>query len=214
MSSSTKPKPKKRRSSRAPLPPENVYPVLAVPGYVLPVFLGGAALLFGAAVVFFQPPGGMGHWGEKSTFLLLLVLGLLCTWVAFSTRQLRVEVIGRELHVKGDLFSKKVDAGAVRVDRARIVNLASDPDCGLSWRVYGVPLLPGYTMGCFLLHRGGWAWTLLTDRSAVLWLPTTEGATFLLSIDRAEHLLARLQKFAERKQAEEQAARAETPSES
>ncbi|HEY8966048.1 MAG TPA: hypothetical protein VIM58_06370 [Candidatus Methylacidiphilales bacterium] len=185
----------KKKPRPRTVPPENVYPVRPVPPHVLPVMLALGAVLAGIGFFVFPAPPGPGQLFEKVRFAAFFAAGLACAWVAFSTKQLGVEVVGRELHVKGDLFRKKIDAASIRIERARVVNLASDPDCGLSWLLFGVPFLPGYTTGLFVLRRGGSAWALVTDRREVLWLPTTEGYTLLLSVERGAELLERLRKF-------------------
>ena len=193
MATPSQPKPRKP-GSRPVVSAENIYPIRPVPRYVFFVMLGiGLALLVGSGWMRVHNPYSI----PKYVFLTLMMVGLAPIWIAFSTEQLRIEVGKQWLEIHGDLFYKKVLADDLLIDQAEIVDLRGKKSDGLTLRIWGAKL-PGYITGWYWNKSLGWKVMLVTDRRAVLRIPTRFGWVILVSLTKNEELLARLQKYASR----------------
>jgi len=194
MTTPSQPKPRKP-GARPVVPPENIYAVRPVPRYVFFVMMGiGLAFMVGGGWVRVHDPFSI----PKYVFLTLMMVGLLPIWIAFSTEQLRIEVGKQWLEIHGDLFYKKVLADDLLIDQAEIVDLSGVKNLGLTLRVWGCAL-PGYVTGWYRRKQeSGLAVVLVTDKKAVLRVPTRFGWIILVSLKKNEELLGRLQKYASR----------------
>lgn len=121
---------------------------------------------------------------------LPLVALLYATFRAASATRFIVTPAG--LRITGSLFpGKPLRTAELRLDSARVVDLTRDARFGVRWRLWGAGL-PGYTAGWCYLRNGEKALVQLTRRSPVLYLPTTQGHSLLLSAASPDALLAAL----------------------
>lgn len=127
----------------------------------------------------------------------LAVVGLvvpMLLYTAYSSRNARFEIRREGLEISGSLYGRSIPREALAVDEAKIVNLASsEPSLQRASRTNGTSV-PGWDEGWFRLSDGRKALLFVTDRSQVVYLPTTQGYLVLLSPMQAEMFLVTLRR--------------------
>jgi hypothetical protein len=122
---------------------------------------------------------------------LLLPVLLILLYLVLAPKLVRFEVSPEGLHIRGELYGRRIPAGELMLDQARAVDLRTDTARRLARRTNGVGL-PGYRSGWFRLANGEKALVFVTDQSRVVYLPTRQGYAVLLSVERPEEFLNRL----------------------
>ncbi len=124
------------------------------------------------------------------------VLDALPGWLAWGRRlverwgaETTYEVSAAGVRVRGTLYGRLVPAAALRVGRARRVDLAAEPGLAPAARTNGVGL-PGYGAGWFRLADGERALAFVTDRARLVHVPTAAGYALLLSVDDPDGFVA------------------------
>jgi hypothetical protein len=93
------------------------------------------------------------------------------------------------LVVKAALHTRRVPVAALAPERARIVDLDERTELRPLLKTWGMAL-PGFQAGWFRQREGlRKVFYLLTDRRRVLWLPVSDGADLMLSLERPQALL-------------------------
>jgi len=138
------------------------------------------------------PAGAGAPWTTAAIALLLVGLLFLFGYIFYSSRYSTFEVSAEGLRIRGDLYGRLVPRGVLRLEQARVLNLNTEREYALSWRTNGIGM-PGYSSGWFRLKNGEKALAFLTTRDSVLYLPTSEGYSVLLSTPEPQALLAALQ---------------------
>lgn len=137
------------------------------------------------------PATGKGVWILISVMILLLGVLVMLGWASWSTRHSRVEVGRGEIKLVGDLYGRRIPIERLELDQARIVNLSQDRDLVPTSRSIGTGL-PGFASGWFRLRNGEKALIYLTNRERVVYVPTRDGYSLLLSQDDPEEFIAAL----------------------
>jgi hypothetical protein len=130
--------------------------------------------------------------------LVLVVLTGVIALLAVTMRASRTatfEVSAEGLRLRGDLYGRKLAASKLRGGAARIVDVDRDPGLRPRSRTAGTAL-PGYRAGWFRLANGEKALLYLTDPHRAVYVPTREGYSLLLSVDRPEEFVGRLRAIA------------------
>jgi hypothetical protein len=109
----------------------------------------------------------------------------------------RFEVSDAGLRLRGDLYGRFIPAASIRGDAVRVVDLGLAPDLTPRRRTFGTAV-GGYQSGWFRLGNGEKALIYLTDRSRVVYVPTTAGYSVLMSAHSPERLAERLRTIASR----------------
>jgi hypothetical protein len=118
--------------------------------------------------------------------------------VWYAARSAHFEVSNQGLRLHGEvLWRKWIAAEQLRGRAARVVDLHAEPALQPRRRTAG-SALPGYLGGWFRLQNGRKALIYVTDRRRVVHVPTTEGFDLLLSVQRPERMVERLQAIAPR----------------
>ena len=115
---------------------------------------------------------------------LILIIGL----IAYSARNMRFEVDSEGLRIKGAIYGKFIPKESIIIEDSRILNLNVERELKPILRTNGIGL-PGYSEGWFKLANGEKALLFVTDRFNVVYMPTTEGYSVLLSTVYAEEFL-------------------------
>jgi hypothetical protein len=118
-----------------------------------------------------------------AVFLLLLIA--MFTWFAYASRHVRFEVSPDGLRIAGDMYGRSIPAASLVLEGAKVLDLHRDRDYRPKWRTNGAGL-PGYSAGWFKLFNGEKCLCFITDRHRVVYVPTTEGYSVMMSVERPD----------------------------
>ena len=118
---------------------------------------------------------------------LILIMGV----VVYSAINTRFEVNLEGLHIKGAIYGRFISKESIMIENTRILNLNSESQLKPVRRTNGIGL-PGYSEGWFKLANGERALLFVSDRVNVVYIPTREGYSVLLSTVNHEEFLESL----------------------
>ena len=123
----------------------------------------------------------------------LLMLGLLCLtgYIAYSSRHVQFKLSDTELNIRGDFYGRSISFESLVTDQATKVQLNRDSPYRPTWRTNGIGV-PGYSSGWFKLKNGEKALMFATNYRNVVYIPTTNGYSLLLSVNEPERFLSLL----------------------
>lgn len=161
----------------------HTFPVTPPPAHV--AWLLAALLAIPLAIIVVTT----GHPSAMPAFAFgVLVIAATAGITFWGLARRNVTLDGRLLVVRAALFTHRLDAGDLELDRARIIDLDERTELKPILKTFGMAL-PGFKAGWFLLRNRGRAFCLLTTHRRVLWLPTRAGKALLLSLERPDTLL-------------------------
>lgn len=138
------------------------------------------------------PASGLAVWVSVALVAILVVLIALFGWIIYSARNTAVHVDTHGLRISGTLYGRQIPLASLRLDEARQLNLGSNTDHQLKWRTNGIGL-PGYKAGWFRLRNGEKALAFITDPRRVLYIPTDNGYSVLVSAREPARILESLE---------------------
>ena len=116
---------------------------------------------------------------------LILLIGLFA-FIGYSARNVKFEVSEQGLRITGGIYGRFIPKEEIVAERAEIINLDVSQGYKPRIRTNGIGL-PGYAEGWFKLRNDEKALLFVTDRSNVVYVPTSKGYSVLLSVkDAAE----------------------------
>jgi hypothetical protein len=127
--------------------------------------------------------------------VLLAVIGLLI-FISYSARHVTFSVSDQGLRIGPSLYGRLIPREKIVAEGVRVINLKTDQEYQPKWRTNGAGL-PGYAEGWFKLKNKEKALLFVTDRSSVVYIPTTDNYSVLLSVREADEF-AELMKHWER----------------
>lgn len=116
--------------------------------------------------------------------ILIAVIGLLA-YIAYSSKNVRFEVSYEGLRISRSLYGRFIPKEEISTGDIRIINLNIDSEYKPKRRTNGAGL-PGYSEGWFKLKNDEKALVFVTDRSSVVYIPTTKNYSVMLSVREAE----------------------------
>ena len=125
--------------------------------------------------------------------LLLLALTTLFFYFGFLSKQTTFSVTSQGLSVSGWPYGRTLSFDELDVAGAAVVSLKGTPYAPRA-RSNGVGL-PGYRLGWFRLENGARGLLFVTEPERVVYLPTLEGYSLLMSVNEPEALLETLDNF-------------------
>jgi hypothetical protein len=126
---------------------------------------------------------------------VFIVVGLLFVASIRGSRTSTFELSPDGLHLRGDVYGRRVPAAELRGGAAKVIDLHADGALRPVRRTMGTAL-PGYRAGWFRLADGEKALLYVTDPRRVVYVPTRAGYSLLLSVDQPAEFLKRLQAIA------------------
>jgi hypothetical protein len=123
-----------------------------------------------------------------SLAILLPVLVILL-YLVFAPRLVKFEVSPEGLRIRGEIYGRLIPASDLDVEHACPVDLTADPDRRLSRRTNGIGM-PGYASGWFRLKNGEKSLVFVTDKTRVAYIPTRQGYSVLVSVERPQEFLS------------------------
>ncbi len=131
-------------------------------------------------------------WFFVGIAILLVGLIVLFGYFVYASRNTKFEIDSGQLRISGDMYGRTIPLSALELEKARVVNLKTEQGYQMKWRTNGAGL-PGYSSGWFRLKNGEKCLAFVTDRSQVVYIPTRNGYSLLLSVQRPGDFLKPLQ---------------------
>lgn len=133
-------------------------------------------------------------WFLAIICLLLAVVFMALMYTAYSSRNSRVEIKSDRIKLVGDFWGREIPYKLLNVSAARILDISGSSEYTPKRRTLGTGL-PGYASGWFRLRNGEKALVYLTKRQNVIYVPTSEGYSLLLSVEEPERFISTLQQY-------------------
>ncbi len=133
-------------------------------------------------------------WFLAIICVLLAVVLMALAYTAYSSRNSRVEIESDRIKLVGDFWGREIPFTLLNVSGARILDLTGNTEYSPKRRTFGTGL-PGYASGWFRLRSGEKALVYLTKRRDVVYVPTSDGYSLLLSVEEPERFIATLQQY-------------------
>jgi hypothetical protein len=124
-------------------------------------------------------------WMALGLAILMIALAALFIYLAMATRNVSFEVSGEKLKITGDLYGRAIPISTLKLEEMRAMNLKHEHEYRPRWRTNGVGM-PGYLSGWFKLRNGNKALLFVTDQSRVVYIPTLNGYTLIVSTQRPD----------------------------
>ena len=116
--------------------------------------------------------------------LLILLIGFFA-FMVYSIRNTKFEVGEPGLRIRGGLYGRFIPKENLVDQSVKIINLNQQKEYQPRLRTNGVGL-PGYSEGWFKLRNDEKALLFVTDRSNVVYIPTNQNYSVLLSVSNTE----------------------------
>ncbi len=129
--------------------------------------------------------------------LLTFALFLSIAYMGFSSMGSRFVISDSALRISNTFYGRSIPLSSINTDGVAIVNMKGDRAYKPTLRTNGIGM-PGYAAGWFRLREKGKALLFVTDRENVVYLPTSEGYSVLLSVDRPREFMEALRSAASR----------------
>ncbi len=134
-------------------------------------------------------PSGSGAyifiWVVSAVILLVLVgvIGLFA-FFGYQSKHAAFTVSDEGLRIGPGIYGRFIPKEDIRTEEVRAVNLNIENAYKPKWRTNGAGL-PGFSVGWFKLQNNEKALLFVTDRSSVVYIPTTDNYSVLLSVKDA-----------------------------
>jgi hypothetical protein len=116
--------------------------------------------------------------------LFLLAAFGFFVFIGYSATHISLEISNQGLRIKG-LYGRFIPRENILKDEVKIINLNTQPEYKPRLRTNGIGL-PGYEAGWFKLRNNEKALLFVTDYSRVVYIPTDQGYSVLLSVSNTE----------------------------
>ena len=123
--------------------------------------------------------------------LVLFIGGGVATYAAFASRHVTFEVSRDGVTIRGDMFGRFVPKDKMDLKAARAVDLSTETTLTPKWRTGGTGY-PGYKAGWYRLANDSKALVFITDPHHVVYVPTVDGSSLMMSVANPEEFLAAL----------------------
>ena len=130
------------------------------------------------------------------TIICVVLLGVLIVlaYTAYASRNSRVEITDDRIVIVGDFWGREIPLNLLSVSEARVLDLDKNSEHYPKRRTFGTAV-PGYASGWFRLRNGKKALVYLTKHQDVVYVPTSDGYSLLLSVDEPKRFVETLQRY-------------------
>jgi hypothetical protein len=116
--------------------------------------------------------------------ILIIVFGLFATF-GYQSRHTIFVFTDQGLRIGPGLYGRTIPWEKIAIGNVKVINLDIEKEYQPQWRMNGAGL-PGFSAGWFKLKNKEKALVFVTDRSRVVYIPTSENYSVLLSVREAE----------------------------
>jgi len=134
------------------------------------------------------PPSAAFLWVILGIVIFLLILVALFGFIGYWARNTKFELNDEGLQIRGGIYGRFIPKSALIKEEVKILNLNAETKYQPKLRTNGIGL-PGYNAGWFKLRNEEKALLFITDPSKVVYIPSKEGYSVLLSTSRPEEFL-------------------------
>ncbi len=117
--------------------------------------------------------------------LLMLTIIALLVFIGYSSRNTRFEVSEQGLRIKGGIYGRFIPREVIDSQNIQILDLNASTAYKPGRKTNGAAL-PGYNEGWFKLKNGEKALLFVTDRSSVVYIPTSQNYSVMLSVSNPD----------------------------
>jgi hypothetical protein len=126
--------------------------------------------------------------------VVLIAVIVLFIFIGHSSRNMTFTVNDEGLRIRGGFYGRMIPKSDILAEEVRVMNLDMETDYKPKWRTNGIGL-PGYAAGWFKLQNKEKALLFVTDRSRVVYIPTSKDYSVMLSTTEAEELAGLLKQW-------------------
>jgi hypothetical protein len=126
--------------------------------------------------------------------ILIIAIGSIFIYFGYSARNTKFLTTNEGLRIKGALYGRTIAKDSLVIKDVRILNLLEDSTYSPGIRTNGVGP-PGYLEGWFRLKNKEKALLFLTDRKQVVYIPTKNSYSILLSVTNPQLFLQEVSKL-------------------
>ena len=141
----------------------------------------------------------------SSSYIFIWILGVVIGAIligvivmffmlSYQAKNAQFTVNDQGLRISPGLYGRFIPKEKIDVTGVKVINLDVDSEYKPKWRTNGAGL-PGYSAGWFKLTNKEKALLFLTDRSSVVYIPTTDNYSVLLSVHEAEEFAGLFQQW-------------------
>ena len=116
--------------------------------------------------------------------VIVLLLGFL-VFIGYSSKNVSFEVNDEGLRISKAVYGRFIPREQIDTEGVMVINLNIDTEYKPRIRMNGIGL-PGYAEGWFKLQNSEKALLFVTDKSRVVYIPTTENYSVLISVIETE----------------------------
>jgi hypothetical protein len=126
--------------------------------------------------------------------VILIGVIVLLALVGYQSRHAVFTISEEGLRISPGLYSRFIPKESINAAEVRLVNLNVEAAYKPKWRMNGAGL-PGYNAGWYKLQNNEKALLFVTDRSSVVYIPTTDNYSVMLSVKNADEFVDLLQRW-------------------
>jgi hypothetical protein len=140
------------------------------------------------------PSSAAGHWIILGIVLVFFAFAIYFVFVSYSLRNVKCEITDQGLRLRGGVYRKFIPKDSIIKNKVRLLNINVEKEFRPVRRTRGLTL-PGYREGWFKLSNNEKALLYLSDWSKVVYVPTKDGRSVLISPENANELYRRILEF-------------------
>jgi hypothetical protein len=119
--------------------------------------------------------------------VIIGVVALLAT-VGYQSKHATFTITDQGLKIGPGLYSRTIPKEIIDAGGVRVMDLNIEQNYQPRWRTNGASM-PGYSAGWFKLKNDDKALLFVTDRSSVVYIPTTDNYSVMLSVQQATEMV-------------------------
>lgn len=126
--------------------------------------------------------------------VLFLIMAGVFGYISYSMKNVTFELSSKGIKISGDMYARFIPSASLMRDKARIIDVMKETGYRTSMRTNGIAL-PGYTSGWFRIRNGEKVLRFVTDTKAMIYIPTKDGYSLMISPQNPEEFLEDLKKY-------------------
>jgi hypothetical protein len=120
--------------------------------------------------------------------VILIGVIVLLALVGYQSRHAVFTVNDEGLNISPGLYSRFIPKEKINAEGVRVIDINAETAYKPKWRTNGAGL-PGYNVGWYKLQNSEKALLFVTDRTSVVYIPTTDNYSVMLSVKEADEFV-------------------------